>query len=240
MKKLIVNGDDFGYCEALNYGILKAYKKGILRSTTMMVNMPGYEHALSILAQEPQLACGIHLTLDVYKPTLTTHKTLVDEAGYFFKRPDFKTLDMNEVYEEWCAQIDKALQDGVKVTHLDSHHHLHTLPIFKDILIRLEEKYHYPMRGGFSYDSPLKNQSILITDFYQDQVNIDGLKKILQSFEDDKLYDIMCHPAYLDQFLLDSTSYAILRPKELEVLCSDEILQEIKKLDITLCTYHDI
>ena len=34
--RLIVNGDDFGYSPGQNYGIVEAYQKGILRSTSLM------------------------------------------------------------------------------------------------------------------------------------------------------------------------------------------------------------
>ena len=41
MKKVIINADDFGYSSAVNLGIIKSHKDGILTSTTLMANMPG-------------------------------------------------------------------------------------------------------------------------------------------------------------------------------------------------------
>ncbi len=43
--KVINNADDFGYSNAINYGIIDAHVQGILNSTTIMANMPGFEHA---------------------------------------------------------------------------------------------------------------------------------------------------------------------------------------------------
>lgn len=45
MKKLIINADDFGYSRGVNYGIIDAYKLGILTSATFMTNMPGARHS---------------------------------------------------------------------------------------------------------------------------------------------------------------------------------------------------
>ena len=51
MTKLIVNADDFGLSEAVNYGIISAYKNGIVRSTTIMAGMPAFDHAVELLKE---------------------------------------------------------------------------------------------------------------------------------------------------------------------------------------------
>lgn len=48
MGKVIFNSDDFGYSYGVNYGIVDAYQRGILTSTTLMANMPGFEHAVKL------------------------------------------------------------------------------------------------------------------------------------------------------------------------------------------------
>jgi hypothetical protein len=40
MKRLIVNADDFGFTRGVNLGIIRAFKEGILTSTTMMAIGP--------------------------------------------------------------------------------------------------------------------------------------------------------------------------------------------------------
>ena len=81
MTKIIVNADDFGLSEAVNYGIISAYKNGIVRSTTIMPGMPAFEHAIGLLKENKGLGCGVHMTLSVNKPILNCHKTIVDENG---------------------------------------------------------------------------------------------------------------------------------------------------------------
>lgn len=236
MKYLIVNADDFGYCEAVNYGILKAFSKGIVRSTTMMANMPGFEHAVSLAKENSTLGVGVHLTLTCYKPLLKTHKTLVNEQGYFDKK-NKDNFDANEIYNEWKAQITRVQDAGIQITHLDSHHHVHTNEKFRAAFERIRDEYQLPVRGGFTYDVAYEPKTELFGKFYMQNVNVNFLKEFLSNLEDDKIYDMMCHPAYVDKFLYDSSSYALQRIEELDVLTSEEVKTYIEKNDIQLINY---
>ena len=83
MKRLIVNADDFGFDEAVNYGILKGYQEGIVTSTSMMANMPGFAHAVTLAKQHRDLGIGVHLTLTCYYPLGKGYKSLT--RRFFFK-----------------------------------------------------------------------------------------------------------------------------------------------------------
>lgn len=112
MNKLIINTDDLGYCKGVNYGIIEAYKDGILTSTTMMANMPGFDHAVELHKQHPSLGIGVHLTLTTGKPILKQLKTIVDAEGNFRNQSYYKSsfiIDQQEIYDEWKAQIEKIL-----------------------------------------------------------------------------------------------------------------------------------
>ncbi|MGL4374493.1 MAG: ChbG/HpnK family deacetylase, partial [Turicibacter sp.] len=122
MTILIINADDFGYCESVNYGIISAHQFGLVKSTTMMANMPAVEHGVQLLKQYPTLHCGVHLTLSCGHPLLEDHQTIVNEEGVFYKRltPDvLATFNMEEVYREFCAQIEKVKSLGIEISHLD-------------------------------------------------------------------------------------------------------------------------
>lgn len=240
MTKLIVNADDFGYSEAVNLGIVSAFQKGIVRSTTLMANMPAAEQAAALLQENPGLGCGIHMTLSCYKPVLTGLKTIVDEQGMFYRRitPEvLATFDLEEVYQEFCAQIEKAKALGVQISHLDSHHHVHTLEGLEPVIKRILDKYNLPIRGGFEYDLNYENIVPLIDTFYQDAVTEDYFKTHLQDFKQYDVVDLMAHPAYVDDFLLNSTSYAINRTKEHHVLTSQNVINYLEEQGIELGNY---
>ena len=49
MKKLLIRADDLGWTEAINYGIEKTVRHGIIRSVGVMPNMKAAEHGLNLL-----------------------------------------------------------------------------------------------------------------------------------------------------------------------------------------------
>lgn len=150
MLTLIINGDDFGINEKVNEGILKSYRDGILRSTSLMANGKSFDNAVKIIKSNPELDVGVHLTLVEEKPILDTSKlpSLLDENGYFLKRTiDFskkyfsEKISVDEVRMEFAAQIEKILDYEIKISHIDSHRHLYILPKILDITIELAYKY---------------------------------------------------------------------------------------------------
>ena len=61
-KKLIVVADDFGFSEAYNYGVIKAYKEGIVTVLSLMSNMGAAAHAVRLWKQEAEDACMVQHT----------------------------------------------------------------------------------------------------------------------------------------------------------------------------------
>ena len=56
--KLIINADDFGYSRGINFGILDAYQFGVVRSCSIMANMPAFDHAVQLAGDNPGLGSG--------------------------------------------------------------------------------------------------------------------------------------------------------------------------------------
>lgn len=237
MRKLIVNADDFGMSEAVNYGILKGFEAGIVHSTTIMANMPAFDHAVSLIKEKDCFHVGVHLNLTCYQPLLKNHQTLVNENGYFKGQGNIEEYDEEEMYQELCAQIDKVLESGIVIDHLDSHHHIHTTEKLKPVIQRLLEKYPYPMRGGFVYDIEKKDKTSLYTQFYNEGVTLDCFSELMKNMKEHEVYDLMCHPAYLDKFVCEVSSYRMQRVEELALLCSKEVKEIIKKEQVELVDY---
>ncbi|WP_195266036.1 MULTISPECIES: chitin disaccharide deacetylase [unclassified Clostridium] len=239
--KLIINADDFGFSRGVNYGIIDAYRNGVVRSTSIMAGMPGFDHAVELLEECPNLGCGVHLTLSAYKPVLDSHKTIVDENGFFYKRinpdEDVEGFDLEEIYKEFCAQIEKVKSRGIEITHLDSHHHVHTFEFLKPVMEKLLEKYNLPIRGGLCYE--LDYDKIIPYDglFYNETVNIDAFKQLKSKLEKYEILETMSHPAYVDSFIMETSSYNIKRAEELKILTSKELKELIESMGIELCNY---
>lgn len=241
MTKLIINADDFGLSEAVNYGIISAYKSGVVRSTSTMANMPGFEHAMELLKENENLGCGVHMTLSCYKPVLLNLKTIVDENGYFIRRITnevIENMDLDEIYEEFCAQIEK-VRAKTDITHLDSHHHVHTLEKLRPVIERILEKYDLPIRGGFEYDFNYSKIIPLIDTFYGENVSEDYFVKKIDYLKEYEIADIMCHPAYIDDFLMKTTSYSMARINEHKILTSKNTKDFIQD-NFLLTNYRDL
>ncbi len=152
---LIVNADDYGRTADISRGIRDAHLRGLVTSTTAMMNMPTAVEDVKIALQEtPSLGLGVHLVLTSGVPVLPPEKlpSLTTPKGHFLSLPVFTKraaeLDPAEVEPEWRAQIEKFIAAaGKKPTHLDSHHHssYFTPGLFQSMLA-LAQEYDVPIR----------------------------------------------------------------------------------------------
>ncbi|HBF4079403.1 chitin disaccharide deacetylase [Clostridioides difficile] len=243
MTKIIINADDFGYCEAVNYGIISAHNNGIVRSTSMMANMPGVEHGVGLLKENKTLNCGVHMTLSCGRPLLSNLKTIVDKDGFFIRRITdeiIEKMDYDEIYRELCAQIDRVKGLGIDISHLDSHHHIHTLVSLKPVIEKIVTKYNLPIRGGFEYNLEYSKVVPLIDSFYKENVSEEYFIKNIDEIMKYDVVDIMSHPAFLDDYILNSTSYAIDRTKEHKILTSKKVKEFLEKNRLVISSYRDV
>ena len=146
MKQLIVNADDLGLTSGVNRGILRGFQDGIVTSASLLVTGGAFEEAVALARQNPTLDIGLHLTL-VEERAVLGHKvlpTLVDEtgrlprtSGEFFRRAFLGRINWDEVKREIAAQIARFQKTGLRLSHLDSHQHLHMFPPVFQIVSRL-------------------------------------------------------------------------------------------------------
>jgi len=132
---VIVNADDFGRDEAANRGIAIAFAGGLISSTTLMANQPGFEEAVE-LAHQLRLDrhMGVHLVLTSGIPltdAIRRSRRFCDSEGSFRNWRAASNLwrvsrpDRDALITELRAQVERVRAAGFRVTHLDSHHHVH-------------------------------------------------------------------------------------------------------------------
>lgn len=243
--RLIVNADDLGYSKGVNYGIYDAYKHGIVRSATLMMNMPCTSHAVNLF-KNTDFSIGVHLNITAGQ-ALLDHNYLTDEDGMFIKDRLFKQPieALVEVENEYIAQIEKAYDLGIDVTHLDSHHHMHLnyVEIFK-IVDRLSKKYSLPMRYDKNYKA-LQGLDVFTTDafsssFYNQTAQAGYFIQLLDTYSGLDTLEIMVHPGFLDGTLFGRDSYREMRMVEHSILTSDLLKAHIKHEGIELISYRDL
>lgn len=152
-KQLIINADDFGIHPAVNEAVRKAATEGILTSTSLMAGGDAFDEAVEMARSMPSLGIGIHLTLvggikPVLPPSEVPSLTWEDNGvfchdyGKLIVRDLEGKISLSEVYAEWDAQIQKIMNTGLPVTHMDGHQHMHMWPHFYPIARDLAKKYH--------------------------------------------------------------------------------------------------
>ena len=191
-RLLIINADDFGLCHAINDAIFQTLMQGIVRSTTLMMPCPWALHASHLLAQNPDLAFGVHLTVICdtvnYKfgPLIPKEKvpSLIDESGYFFsfeRMGEFLAqAKLDQLETEFRAQIESVLVTHLTPAHLDWHciRFGHRTDIF-DLMVNLAKEYRLALRVvGQPMIAQVQSQGLPTNDYdFMDSFGINLVDK---------------------------------------------------------------
>ncbi len=146
--RVVINADDFGYSAIVNQAIEEALRRGRITSATLMANGPAVQEALSISREFPAASFGIHLNLTEFQPLSRGEGLrkvgLLGEDGSFLG--NLRSLQpgsalLGACFEELDAQISFLISQGLRPSHLDSHHHVHTVPWLFPVIYRLQRRY---------------------------------------------------------------------------------------------------
>lgn len=278
MGRLIIHADDFGLTEKVNTGILQGFLEGSVTSTSIMATGTAFEHAIAICQDVPTLDAGIHLTLVGEKPILSGEviKSLVNQEGrlhdhtrHFVQRYYCGHISLKEVQLELEAQIQKVLNTGIEISHLDSHQHLHMLPHIRSITVSLAQKYNiaavrFPCEQvsfAMLRDRPCfpriiqllvldafcymgRTMNVARTDrffgfLYGGKMNKRNLLKTIERLPETGICELMCHPGVQDP---DSpyTFWGYHWQDELNALLDPDIKTLLNHKGISLVSYRDL
>ncbi len=150
MKHLIVTADDFGRSTAINEAVERGHREGILTAASLMVTGAAFEDAVFRARRLPNLGVGLHVTLVDGVPVLPPGQIpdLVNAEGRFTKKPNLLGAKIflapwvrRQVEAELRAQFEAYRATGLRLDHVDSHHHYHLHPTVFRLLIPLAAEY---------------------------------------------------------------------------------------------------
>lgn len=134
MKRLIVTADDVGLDRGMTAGAIETHRHGIVTACSIVANGREFDDAVARLRECPTLEVGVHLTL-VEERSLTTGEEMPKNwRRFLFSR-------RGDIEGELRLQIERVLVAGLRITHLNSHQHLHQLPKISGIVRRLAKEY---------------------------------------------------------------------------------------------------
>lgn len=131
-----MTADDLGLSAGVTRGILEAHRRGVVRSTSLLVTFPTAQEAAALALAEPDLEIGLHLDLVGGRPAsdAAAVPSLCDADGRFYPLAAFTRRLLTgrvrpaDIATELRAQTARARAWGVPALALDSHRHVHLLP----------------------------------------------------------------------------------------------------------------
>lgn len=253
-KTLLIRCDDMGMSHSVNIAFKELIESGLKFSASVMFPCAWYQEAVNILKEHPEITVGIHLTLNsewknyMWGPISGKDKvpSLVDENGYFF--PSRATFFANnpkaeEIEIELRAQIERAINSGLKISYLD--YHMGTAvekPEHRAIVEKLAKEYGLAISRYFGEVDLESMYSVEI------EKKKDYLLNLLSRIEPRKINLLVCHIGkdYPElQAMIDMNSFGLSdmskhRNAELNALIS--IIQQniFEKNNIRLIQYNDL
>ncbi|UCG89796.1 MAG: polysaccharide deacetylase family protein [Candidatus Heimdallarchaeota archaeon] len=130
-KVVIFHMDDVGFSHASNVASFECLDFGVATCGSVIVPAPWFLETASICKNNPKYDMGVHLTLtceyDYYRwralSTVDQKTGLLDDEGCLWSTTEEAVMHVTPeaAEKEMRAQIQRALDHGIDVTHIDSH-----------------------------------------------------------------------------------------------------------------------
>jgi predicted glycoside hydrolase/deacetylase ChbG (UPF0249 family) len=153
-KVVIFHIDDVGVCHSSNVASFECFDFGVASCGSIIVPAPWFLETVKIYKKNPKYDLGVHLTLtsewETYRwraLSSTDRKTgLLDSEGVLWRTLEeaVANVDPKAAEIEMRAQIQTALDNGIDITHIDSHMGTVMDPKFLPSYIKLAREYNLP------------------------------------------------------------------------------------------------
>jgi hopanoid biosynthesis associated protein HpnK len=144
-RRVIFTADDFGLSAAVNEAVERAHRDGVLTTASLMVGAPAAADAVARARRLPELHVGLHLTLLDGRPVLPPARVPLlvsvdgrfasDELGSairYFVTPGIRAQLAGEIEAQFAAFA----ATGLRLDHVNAHHHLHVHPTIFGLVLR--------------------------------------------------------------------------------------------------------
>lgn len=250
MMKLIVRADDLGFTDAVNHGIHASIKKGIVTSTGLMPNMPEAQNGYNLIKKYAHISVGQHTNISVGKPCSRPEEipSMVDEDGNFHSskkhRSAYKIGKDLITFEDAVIEVQAQLNSFRKITDKDPDyfegHAIQSKNFFKALEYVADQNNLIYVPFG---SNVIKNVNCKMGAF--PKLTADNLYDPFAYILNDEaevlnsdLALIVTHPGYIDQEILEMSSFTMIRPLEVKALTSVEIKNWVEANNIELVNFN--
>lgn len=269
-KKIIINADDYGICPEVNRAIENLIRSEKLQNVSVLANGLCYEDTIGFLLDNISCSVGIHLNT-VEGVSLSKDEkinVLLDKNGQFvgltriLSRWLKSPIAVSKAIEiEWRKQIERLLNDRIRILHADSHQHLHAFPPFWRIIVKLCYEYDIPclripaeqnslkirsipafaLRQSANLAQILSPQKNLITNHHFlgfKRAGSYGESEMIEDLENlsDGITEIIVHPSISEKIPYPHFNGEI----EYKALAGTKLWEKIKELNIQLVSWEQI
>jgi len=251
-RLLVLNADDMGMSTGVTDGIARTYEEGLVTDISLIVSMPDSERAARI-AREGGYSVGVHLDLTRQKRDRKVGRplmggevpSLIDEEGFFHGSGEFRKrmlagkVNLEEIRSEIRSQVQRALDWGLELTHIDSNEGMHNYyPEILRMVVEIAKEKDLPVR----WPNPvhldwLRREGILTTDhlnynFYEvpPEDKRGTFLRLLGELEPG-ITEFIFHPANPDEETRSLTAWD-RREAELELLLDGSFQDTMRELGI--------
>ena len=249
MKHLMIRADDLGYSEAVNYGIAKTVREGIIKNVGFMVNMPTSTHGYDLIKNE-DVCLGQHTNICVGRPIADPSliPSIVQENGEFKTSGEYRKskndfVVLEEVIIEIEAQYEKFKEITGREPQYFEGHAIESENFLKGL--EIVAKKHDLKYSGISFDGrPIMvngKKVYMWMESMQKNYNPEvTFKRMVENSHEDAFDMMILHPGYLDSYILNHSSLTIPRTLEVEFATGSEIIKYLNENNIELYTYDEL
>ena len=251
-KRILIRADDLGYSEAINFGIAKSVRDGIIRSVGIMPNMPAAKHGLELLSGVP-VCYGQHTNICVGRPlTDPTHvPSLCQENGEFQPSSAYREAAKKGedfvILEEAILEIEAQYHRFVELTgdqpHYFEGHAVASGNFFKGLEI-VAERHGLPyLKMSFGGPAVFRHTK-LYTCMDSMGPEYDPIKSVkaaaMKDYGSDGCCMFVCHPGYLDDYILRTSSLTTPRTQEVAMAIDPGLKTWLAENNVEVVTYDDL
>jgi predicted glycoside hydrolase/deacetylase ChbG (UPF0249 family) len=267
---LVLNGDDLGLTRTQSSVIGDLLQEGHLTDASLLTTGDAFPEAIVALSRSRVATIGLHLSLvggDIPVLPPRSIPSLVRNGRFRMLWPSVVSaalagrIRLRDAEAEWEAQVERTLSSRLRISHLDSHQHLHLLPFFFPVALRLATRYGIPFvrapkgfgRGGkeallglFAGSArrhieraglPPPPPMIGLND--AGRMSLDRFERLLESLPEGT-YEVALHPGAENAEMAERYPWGYLWEEETRLLRSEELRGLFQRFGVRATSFADL